>query len=166
MPPYWAMRVLLLCQVSWYQTSALSPSVPLLLVQFPTSLLLTEGQNQFFRLPKTYWIRTPLEDNSGKGSLHLHSHPLRSEPNMSPDPSLQKVFPFLDTSRTYPPDPNPSSQTWFGPDFWPDFDPIRTRNPPFQVRIGSGQNRVRIRSGWRGSEGVGSRGVGAARKAL
>ena len=52
--------------------------------------------------------------------------------------------------------------------YGPDFDPIRTRKGGLQVRIGpkSGQNRVRSRFGARGSEGVGSRGVGPAGKAL
>ena len=51
-------------------------------------------------------------------------------------------------------------------------NPILTRfgpeNHPFRVRIRStsGQNRVQIRTGGRGSEGVGSRGVGPAGKAL
>ena len=70
-------------------------------------------------------------------------------------------------SQTYPsaPDPLRTSPSR------PDSDPILTRFGPeirlFRVRIGSksGQNRVQIRSGGRGSEGVGSRKVGPAGKA-
>ena len=46
------------------------------------------------------------------------------------------------------------------------FDPIRTRNPPFQNRIGSKKSGPNEARGGRGSEGVGSRGVGLAGKAL
>ena len=53
-------------------------------------------------------------------------------------------------SRAYPSGPDPSEPLppdLIRPRFWPDCDPIRTRNPPFQVRIWSesGQNRVQIR---------------------
>ena len=51
------------------------------------------------------------------------------------------------------------------PDSYPGFHPMRTRNP-VRIRSKSGQNRVGIRFAVRGSEGVGSRGVGPAGKAL
>ena len=66
-----------------------------------------------------------------------------------------RALPAGPTCLDLTPLPNPSPRTWFGTRFWPDFDPIRTRKGGFRVRIGSksGQNRVRIGSGGRGSGG-------------
>ena len=50
--------------------------------------------------------------------------------------------------------------TWFGP------DSDLKRRISVRIRSKSGQNGVRIRSGGRGSEGVGSREAGPAGKAL
>ena len=62
-----------------------------------------------------------------------------------------------------PTQPNPSARTWFGPDFDPDFDRIRTWKGRFQVEIRSkpGPNQLWAEGfSWVGAGGVGPDGRG------